>query len=655
MVQEVTRHVERIVAVTRATDRPQPADCPDPGIASSWSRCIERYGIDPVRRRETLVLDSSDLRERRQRLTELLDIYRHEMNNLYRQIAGSGYAIILTDAEGVILDNITDPALVKEFSRAGLWLGAVWAEEQEGTNGIGTCLVEKRPVMIHQDEHFRSANINLTCSGAPIFDAGGHLLGVLDVSSTSSRDSKQSQLHTAALVTLSARIIENCAFLHQFGNQWVLRFHTRSEFIGMISEGMLAFDETGRILGVNQSALNQLEQGRRERLLERRVDELFELDLGVLLARSHPQPSAIWPVRDQAGRRFYALLVGPERGVRIASGNASARRPGTAPVRQRTALALEQLAGEDARMLYNVRCARRLLDRDINIILSGETGTGKELFARAIHAASARSGKPFLALNCAAIPEQLIESELFGYRDGAFTGARRGGQHGKLEQAHGGTLFLDEIGDMPLHLQSRLLRVLEERCVTPLGGDKPVWLDVYVLSASHRDLPALVESGEFREDLYYRLNGMTLQLPALRERTDFDRLVESLLAEEAPAMDIDSEALAALRGFHWPGNIRQLRNVLRTVCALSDGGCMGLIDLPPEIVGRGSPPTVETAGDAVSLTSSPLACAERNALVRELEQCDWNVSQAASRLGVSRNTLYRKLHRYGIRPGEQRR
>ncbi|MDX1605636.1 MAG: sigma-54-dependent Fis family transcriptional regulator [Candidatus Competibacterales bacterium] len=649
MARDLIRHAERIAAVTRHQPAIAP-DAPEASIAFSWTRCLDQYGIDPARRHQTLVLDAAELRERRQRLSGFMDLARLQMDNLHQQIAGSGFAIILTDAEGVILDNVTDPLRQREFSRAGLWHGAVWDERLEGTNGIGTCLFEKRPVTVHQDEHFRGNHIGLTCSGAPIFDPAGGLMAVLDASSASSRDSKQSQFHTAALVTLSAKLIENCSFLQHYRDAWVLRFHSRPEFIGLISEGMLAFDGDGRIRAVNQGALNQLRQQTREALLGRPVAELFDLDRDSLLLRSSRRPSAVWPLRDRTGQGYFAMLVGPEthrlQAVRPVCRSRRVR-PGGEPL----SLSLAQCQGGDARMAYNVRCARRVVDRDISLILSGETGTGKELFARAVHAASARADRPFLALNCAAIPEQLIESELFGYKDGAFTGARRGGMRGKLEQAHGGTLFLDEIGDMPLHLQTRLLRVLEEREVTPLGSDKAIPLDVQIISASHADLPDLVARGAFREDLYYRLNGITLRLPALRERTDFEALVHAVLREENGdcPVALDADALERLRAFRWPGNIRQLRNALRTALALGDGQRIGVDDLPPEIAVLGGNRAGGPAPEAEA--ADALAAAERRALLQALERHDWNVTRTAAQLSMSRNTLYRKLRRHGIRPG----
>jgi transcriptional regulator of acetoin/glycerol metabolism len=296
----------------------------------------------------------------------------------------------------------------------------------------------------------------------------------------------------------------------------------------------------------------------------------------------------------------------------------------------------------DAVLQEHFRKALRVFERDVPLLIHGETGSGKEAFAKAVHHASQRAGKNFVALNCAAIPESLIESELFGYRGGSFTGARKEGMRGKLQQADGGTLFLDEIGDMPLALQTRLLRVLEDRQVVPIGGE-PEAVNVRIISATHRQLLDRVRDGSFREDLYYRLNGLEIPLPALRERSDKSQLLDFLLAEEAgaEAVAIDEPARQALLSFDWPGNVRQLRNVLRTLAALCDGGRIGLEDLPAMI--RQCPVAlVETVAER------PLEDAERLALLDALERQRWHMTHTAEQLGISRNTLYRKLRKHAI-------
>jgi transcriptional regulator of acetoin/glycerol metabolism len=334
--------------------------------------------------------------------------------------------------------------------------------------------------------------------------------------------------------------------------------------------------------------------------------------------------------------------------------------PGAYRASQHT-LTLEDLAGEDPQMLRNVRSAYRIADSGVSVLIQGPTGSGKEAFAHAMHLVSRRAERPFVAVNCAAIPETLIESELFGYKSGAFTGARKEGMRGKILQSGGGTLFLDEIGDMPLALQTRLLRVLEEQEIVPLGSETAIKVDLHVLAASHRNLREMIANGTFREDLYYRLNGITLELPALRDRADKERVIHHALAAETgngrPAA-IEMDALQRLLAYPWPGNIRELRNVIRTALAICEGGVVRAMDLPREIReadsnnAAGSLPSLMPGtlggGAESSAPANPLRAAERAALVRVIAECHGNMTRVAAQLGMSRNTLYRRMKRHAI-------
>ncbi|WP_332846331.1 sigma-54-dependent Fis family transcriptional regulator [Pseudomonas lactucae] len=620
-----SRHAQQVLTVARGHSLPQgPAS--DPSIARSWLRCLEDYHLDPAQTIAPTVLEHGRVLESRERLQQVLHIAGTEMNSLHQQLSGAGHAVLLTDARGVILNCVTAPSERRIFERAGLWLGADWSEACEGTNGIGTCLVERQSLTIHRDEHFRGRHTGLTCSASPVFDPHGDLLAVLDVSSAREAVSRQSQFHTMALVNLSAKMIESCYFLRHFEHHWLLRFHLQAESVGLFSEGLLAFDGEGRICAVNQSALNLLGQVR-DGLLGQPVDAFFDCSLDSLLGRASANATASWPLRTRDGRHLFAALRGQPRTVPAAVVKA---QPAPVP----------GICLGDPTLQSDFRKALRVFERDVPLLINGETGSGKEAFAKAVHHASQRAGNPFVALNCAAIPESLIESELFGYRGGSFTGARKEGMHGKLQQADGGTLFLDEIGDMPLALQTRLLRVLEDRKVVPLGGEPQV-VDVRIISATHRNLLARVRDGSFREDLYYRLNGLEIALPSLRERSDRSQVLDFLLAEEAGAQSVqlDPDARQALLAFAWPGNLRQLRTVLRTLVALCDDGRVGLADLPALLHPSPMPPPI---------TEWPLEDAERQTLIAALERQHWHMTQTAEHLGVSRNTLYRKLRKHGI-------
>ncbi|MBV7576142.1 sigma-54-dependent Fis family transcriptional regulator [Pseudomonas sp. PDM32] len=631
----LSRHAQQVLTVTQGKAHLHGPGS-DPSIARSWLRCLEDYHLDPALSIAPTVLEHGRVLESRERLQQVLHIAGNEMTSLHQQLSGAGHAVLLTDARGVILNCVTAPAERQIFERAGLWLGADWSEACEGTNGIGTCLVERQSLTIHQDEHFRGRHTGLTCSASPVFDPHGELLAVLDVSSARRDVSRQSQFHTMALVNLSAKMIESCYFLRCFDNQWLLRFHLQAESVGLFSEGLLAFDGEGRISAVNQSALNLLGHIRGG-LLGKSVEAFFDCSLDELLGRASINAAASWPLRTRDGRKLFAVLRGEaRRSLPIPMEPA----PKAAPAPRLSGICLDDVA-----LQADFRKALRVYERDVPLLINGETGSGKEAFAKAVHHASQRAEKAFVALNCAAIPESLIESELFGYRGGSFTGARKEGMRGKLQQADGGTLFLDEIGDMPLALQTRLLRVLEDRQVVPIGGE-PEAVNVRIISATHRNLLDRVQDGSFREDLYYRLNGLEVALPALRDRSDKSQLLDFLLAEEAhgESVLIDGPAREALLGFAWPGNVRQLRNVLRTLAALCEDGRIGLDDLPAMI--RSARPAMAPAVEEPS--EHPLEDAERLALLSALEQTRWHMTHTAEQLGVSRNTLYRKLRKHGI-------
>ena len=645
-------------------------------ITRSWIRCLNEYKLDPGACNDPEVVSPADLRERQDRLADMQAVAKVEMANLYQQLAGSGYAIILTDRDGVLLNYFGDPAFTHAASRTGLMPGAVWSERVQGTNGMGTCLFEQRPVTVHQDEHYLSRNIGLSCAAAPIFDHEGELVAVLDASG----ESHLAQQHTLALVNMSVQMIENRVFLQQFRHEYILRFHTRSEFVGTLSEGAIALSVTGKVLAVTRCALFQLGLNERSDIVGRDITELFNITFCGLIDSSvkkafHPVP--VFEAR--SGARFFAVMYQPV-------GSAAASSPAASPDKPHSMLraglasntpapatsALDALQLGDPAMAANIHTAKRVLERNVAILLQGETGTGKERFARAIHLSSNHASRPFVAINCAAIPEALIESELFGYRSGAFTGASKDGQRGKLLQANGGTLFLDEIGDMPVALQARLLRVLEDREVTALGGEAPVKLDIHLISATHCDLQQKISHGEFRSDLYYRLQGLTITLPPLRERADRRALICQLADEESDAgnpVELDEHLLSLLERQPWPGNVRQLRHLLRTMIALRETDRLTVHDLPAEyragVIAIGAPapiaaaegpmatPQPEPEADAPLPRLNPLESAERLALLQELERRDWNLSSVARELGISRNTLYRKLQRLDIRPRDK--
>ncbi|MEJ2058922.1 MAG: sigma-54-dependent Fis family transcriptional regulator [Gammaproteobacteria bacterium] len=645
---ELVSHIEKIQS---AVSQNGGIHNVEPYISESWRRCLVEHQLDPSKRRQAEIIERSQLKERRQQLERLLSIATTEMTNLYQQVAGSGYAILLTDADGVVLNYVGDAEFNDQASDSGLMNGAIWSEQAQGTNGMGTCLIEGKPVIVHQDEHFFAKNTTLTCSAAPICDPDGNLIAVLDASSAS----RMAQQHTMALVNMSAQLIENCVFSCAYRDQYIARFHSRAEFVNTLGEGALSFDGAGRILGANRSALFQLGLNSRDDITGKQISEIFDIPLATLMDQAMRQPFHPMPLHyTPDGKRFFAMLQRPERdkGSTRASKSTICHEP---PEVETANFHLEQLEFGDPRIANAIRRAKKLVGREIPLLLSGPTGTGKGLFAKALHMYSNRADKPFVPVNCAAIPETLIESELFGYKPGAFTGANRQGSRGKIVLANGGTLFLDEIGDMPLALQARLLRVLEDKEVVPLGAESPIKVDINVISATHRDLKELIQLGEFREDLYYRLHGMALSLPPLRDRADKQHLIEHILKREQNGrqdIQIDPDAMLLLMQYSWPGNVRELRYTLRTMIALCSNNRITASDLPEDLRLHNSVAVV-SSGQTEAIKEqlrNPLTTAEYTVLLQELESMRWNIAKVARKFNVSRNTLYRKMKRFGITP-----
>ncbi|HKC44966.1 MAG TPA: sigma-54-dependent Fis family transcriptional regulator [Burkholderiales bacterium] len=647
MLQPSGTHARYIYSIIRGGRVPEEGAAAPEYVKRSWLRCLDDYGLDPDSNAEPLVVSHQELLARKQQSLELMSFADTEMANLYQQLAGSGYSIILTDREGVLLSYYGDPSFRHAASRTGLVPGAVWSERHGGTNGMGTCLLEQAPVIIHREHHFLARNTGLTCCAAPVFDHRGELVAVLDASGESDR----AQQHTLVLVNMSAQMIENRLFLHRFRDAFVVRFHSRPELVGTWSEGIVALDLAGAITAVDRNALFQLGYKRAGDLVGAQLERLFNISLPALVDRSHRKSFHPLPIYEaRHGGRFFAVAQEPESRQWSVSARRAALRGDAAPSTAGRS-PLDELDHGDPAMARNIAAAKRVASRDVPILLVGETGTGKELFARALHAASERAEKPFIAVNCAAIPEALLRNELFGSGPSGIVGATREGQRGKIVQAHGGTLFLDEISDLAPALQAQLLHVLEEREVIAPVTETPIKVDVRLVSTTHCGLQERVGRGEFREDLFYRLQGLMLTLPPLRERKDRRALVRHVFAQEAaatPGVSLSDALVDVLCAHQWPGNIRQLRNVLRAMIALRARDGLDVVDLPADYglhlrsAEAAAPPP---EADALN----PLGRAEREALLRELEVERGNISHVARKLGVSRNTLYRKMQRLRIR------
>ncbi|MBK5534324.1 sigma-54-dependent Fis family transcriptional regulator [Pseudomonas sp. TH08] len=534
--------------------------------------------------------------------------------------------IILANSDATILAVEGRADRLKGTGLQDITLGACWSEAARGTNALGTALVEARPTLIDCGEHYLDRLSDFSCTSVPIHCPQGDILGVLDLT----REGPLGRVHdSTALLSMAVSQIESRVFNNSFPEQIVLAFHSRRQYLESPWQGLLAVSLGGQILAVSAQAC-QLLRAERSALVGRRCEEFLGVDGVQLLSRL--QQGGVGSLQTAKGEFFYKTLRAPARSVNLGG------PPRSVAKAAKPQPDLEALAGNNARYARALRMARQGLANELPVLLLGETGTGKEVIARALHMAGSRCDKPFVAVNCAAIPEGLIESELFGYREGAFTGSRRGGMIGRLQQAHGGTLFLDEIGDMPLALQARLLRVLQDRKVAPLGAGEEQDIDVALICATHRDLKIRVADKQFREDLFYRVNGISVMLPALRERDDFAALVARLLSKlDAPNVMLHDDLDRLLGAYHWPGNIRQLEMVLRTALAMREPGETLLIldHLPDSMLDE----------LAASEKSQPGSIRENELeMIRQsLDSHQGNVSAAAEALGISRATLYRKL------------
>ena len=617
-----------------------PADLIGSVLADSWQRSLAA-GLDPLAVVAELPhATSAELARARDRQRDLIDHALPALAYLHAQTRDTGSVILLANAEGMLLQACGDAEFLDRAARVHLAPGASWHEAHRGTNAVGTALAMRGPSVVTGGEHYLDCNGFLTCAAAPISDSRGELLGVLDISG----DHRSCHPHTFGLVRAAAQMVENRLFNSRHGGDIRLRFHPLAEGIGTLAEGVVAISRDGWVVGANPAGLALL--GLVSADLGRvRVDKLLATRLDVLIdwhARRGDEP--LFLVR-RAHAGLFVRVEMSRQPVGLPVRTAAAATPNRAAMPD----ALAALDTGDERMAAAIAKARRVLCKDIPLLVQGESGAGKELFAKAVHRSGPREGKPFVAVNCSALPQDLIEAELFGYVPGAFTGAKRDGSPGRLREADGGTLFLDEIGDMPLALQSRLLRVLQERVVQPLGGGKAVKVDFALICATHRQLRDLVARGEFRADLYYRINGLTLVLPPLRERRDFNRLIASLLDEFEPGRNVvpSPSVMRAFSTHHWPGNLRQLSNALRTACAMLDEGETRIEwrHLPEDLVEEMQERLNGTASRA---QPENLQTQAEQTILKTLDAAGGNMAEAARRLGISRNTLYRKLGR--IRP-----
>ena len=598
-------------------------------VQTSWQRC-RAFGLDHQSTPAFDQLPAAGIAQLLDSHHSLVQTTHQEVLPYYENIlSNSNCLIMLADNQGQVLTSWGTQRFIEPSLARGFQAGASWMERSSGTNAIGTALACEQAVHIEHDEHFLKANRFMTGSAAPIFDAERKVIAVLDVSS----DSYLPPSHTLGMVKMMSQTVENRLILNLFhGQHFQLTFNTGLNNLDSQWAGLLIFDESGQVLSANRRADNLLGV----RLSRVSVESLFKVSLLELINQPEGMPFAL----QTSGRnRFQCLLKRPKQAPVQARVFVAEDKPAPASV-----ISLNTLHFGDSRVEKAVRQAERLLEKDIPLLIHGETGVGKEVFVKALHQASSRSKQAFIAVNCAAIPAELVESELFGYEKGAFTGANQKGSIGLIRKADKGTLFLDEIGDMPLPTQARLLRVLQERCVQPVGSSELFPVDLRIISATNRSLREQVQLGRFREDLYYRIGGLTLELPPLRERSDKQALFKRLWQQHREPTQwagLSPEVLELFEKHPWPGNLRQVSSVMQVALAMAEEQPVRPEHLPDDFFVDLEMEPVETA------VPLGLDLNDAEALNRELKAAGGNISHLARRLGVSRNTLYKRLRQIG--------
>ncbi|MFG1356129.1 sigma-54-dependent Fis family transcriptional regulator, partial [Xanthobacter autotrophicus] len=602
-----------------------------PAVLASWQR--SRQHAITANRSEAPLVSEAELHRRRQQNTRLIAAARPAMDEARHLLSDARSMLILTDTEGTILETEGDARAVDTGQEVKLQRGGLWCEAQIGTNAIGTALACGRPVQIHAAEHFCASVQRWTCAAAPVRHPGhGAVIGAVDVSGSTDTFNPQNLAHAVALAQQIEAVLGRRM---EMEHEQVLR-HFLSKRSLWLSEEILAFGRSGALIYSTDRALKEVA----------RRNGRFIAD-GRLAALNDVAPAA-WAERVAALLPGASVEIVREDGEEIGGVVVlhAPRKP--RPVMREVArepevLPFEAIIGDSPAMREVREKARRMAESGLPILLEGETGVGKEVFARAIHGGRAPCG-PFVPLNCGGLPRDLIASELFGYEKGAFTGADAAGKQGKVEAADGGLLCLDEIGEMPLELQSYLLRVLEDGVVYRVGGHNGRRVNLRLVSMTNRDLSGEVAAGRFRKDLFYRIAALRLRIPPLRERGEdvallLDHFGRSAAARAGLAPPRFSPAAhAALMAYGWPGNVRELRNVVDMLVAMGgtggeEGALIDIADLPQEIREE----TTETA------RATDLKAVEEAAIRAAVEACGGNLSRAARRLGIARSTLYMRL------------
>jgi len=631
-------------------------------VLKGWERCIKK-GIDPNGKKVAARLSEEEFEKVLEENSQLISFSKPFMEDLYSFVKGSGFAVILADANACILEVIGDKEILEDpDGRDSLKKGCVWEEEHVGNTAISTCIFEEKPVQISGKEHYCKVFKNWTCSAAPIRE-DGKILGVLAVKGYD----WNSHPHTLGMVVAAAKAIENRIVIEKANAEIILKTKYQSAIVEYIPDGFLTIDNKGILTYINQTGADILGIDR-EKSIGKPVSELVDFEPVILdvirTGKGYVDKEFIMtnnkngmkyhfiktatPIRDDEGNIIGAIdnfkkITRVHKMMRKLVGNYAK-------------FTFDDIVGSSEKMKECIRLAKIAARSSSNVLIYGESGTGKELLVQSIHNESNRKNESLVSINCAAIPSELIESELFGYEGGAFTGALKNGQIGKFELANGGTIFLDEIGDMPLHMQAKLLRVLQENQLVRVGGKDVIDIDVRIISATNKDLLKECKKGNFREDLYYRLNVLYIVVPPLRERKeDIEELVYHFINKinikiGRNIKGVSPEVIDCFMKYDWPGNVRELENTVERAMNICSGEIIQLSDIANfyemNIANKNN--KIEEIKDSSNIRIISLEEVEKEAIKNALIVTKGNISQAASALKITRNTLYNKMKKYGL-------